>query len=71
MCTLAHFKRGEVRRQRMSLPCSTMPAVVPATALTEAGAVVCRPTGRRRRRQFSLKDNKLGRAAHPSDFCRE
>lgn len=36
------------------LPCSTMPAVVPATALTEAGAVVCRPTetqtrGRRKR----------------------
>lgn len=32
----------------MSSPCSTMPAVVPATALTEAGAVVCRPTEKQR-----------------------
>lgn len=47
----------------MSLPCSTMPAVVPATALTEAGAVVCRPTETQRgmrRRRVSLKGNKLG-----------
>lgn len=59
----AHLKGGEGRRPRMGLPCSTMPAVVPATALTEAGAVVCRPTERERdmrRRRFSLKGNKLG-----------
>lgn len=32
------------RRLEKRVPCSTMPAVVPATPLTEAGAVVCRPT---------------------------
>ena len=48
------FKRSDRTCVGDGVPCSTMPAVVPATALTEAGAVVCRPTetqtrGRRKR----------------------
>lgn len=56
------FHRTDLRGTRSAgvLPCSTMPAVVPATALTEAGAVVWRPTAGFREEARDGEEEEVG-----------